>query len=732
MANKNPDFTQIGLGDHPACSYEEWKKNLEAAAGDKYDALYDTTLERIPVKPLYTHEEYDTCHHLDFVAGIPPFLRGPYATMYVFRPWTVRQYAGFSTAEESNAFYRRNLAAGQKGLSIAFDLPTHRGYDSDNPRVIGDVGKAGVAVDSMLDMNILFAGIPLDQMSVSMTMNGAVLPILAFFICAGEEQGVDKKILAGTIQNDILKEFMVRNTYIYPPAMSMRIIGDIFEYTTNYMPKFNSISISGYHIQECGATCDLELGYTLADGMEYIRTGEAAGLAVDAFAKRLSFFWDMGKNYFMEVAKMRAARVLWAKILKSFGAENPKSMALRTHCQTSGWSLTEQDPFNNIARTCMEAMSAALGHTQSLHTNALDEAIALPTDFSARLARNTQLYIQDETRVCKIIDPWGGSYYMEYLTNEIIRRAWAHIQEVESLGGMAKAIATGLPKMRIEECAARRQADIDSGKETIVGLNKYRLAKEDPLNVLSIDNTAVRNAQIKRLEKLRSERDNDKVKSDLEAITKAAESRENGNLLELAVQAAHDRASLGEISDAVEKVSGRFNATIHTVSGVYSSEFDDSKELNQAKALADEFEHIEGRRPRIFLAKMGQDGHDRGQKVLATSFADMGWDVDVGPLFQTPEETAQDAVDNDVHMVGFSSLAAGHKTLLPALVEELKKHGRSDILVCIGGVIPPQDYDFLYEHGAAAIFGPGTNIPKCCIKLLQMLVDRAKAEAREG
>lgn len=732
MANKNPDFTQIGLGDHPACSYEEWKKNLEAAAGDKYDALYDTTLERIPVKPLYTHEEYDTCHHLDFVAGIPPFLRGPYATMYVFRPWTVRQYAGFSTAEESNAFYRRNLAAGQKGLSIAFDLPTHRGYDSDNPRVIGDVGKAGVAVDSMLDMNILFAGIPLDQMSVSMTMNGAVLPILSFFICAGEEQGVDKKILAGTIQNDILKEFMVRNTYIYPPAMSMRIIGDIFECTTNYMPKFNSISISGYHIQECGATCDLELGYTLADGMEYIRTGEAAGLAVDAFAKRLSFFWDMGKNYFMEVAKMRAARVLWAKILKGFGAENPKSMALRTHCQTSGWSLTEQDPFNNIARTCMEAMSAALGHTQSLHTNALDEAIALPTDFSARLARNTQLYIQDETRVCKIIDPWGGSYYMEYLTNEIIRRAWAHIQEVESLGGMAKAIATGLPKMRIEECAARRQADIDSGKETIVGLNKYRLAKEDPLNVLSIDNTAVRNAQIKRLEKLRSERDNDKVKSDLEAITKAAESRENGNLLELAVQAAHDRASLGEISDAVEKVSGRFNATIHTVSGVYSSEFDDSKELNQAKALADEFEHIEGRRPRIFLAKMGQDGHDRGQKVLATSFADMGWDVDVGPLFQTPEETAQDAVDNDVHMVGFSSLAAGHKTLLPALVEELKKHGRSDILVCIGGVIPPQDYDFLYEHGAAAIFGPGTNIPKCCIKLLQMLVDRAKAEAREG
>ena len=535
--------------------------------------------------------------------------------------------------------------------------------------------------------------------------------------------------MAGTIQNDILKEFMVRNTYIYPPDMSMRIIGDIFEYTTNYMPKFNSISISGYHIQECGATCDLELGYTLADGIEYIRTGEKAGLPVDAFAKRLSFFWDMGKNYFMEVAKMRAARVLWAKILKSFGAKNPKSMALRTHSQTSGWSLTEQDPFNNISRTCMEAMSAALGHTQSLHTNALDEAIALPTDFSARLARNTQLYIQDETKVCKIIDPWGGSYYLEYLTNEIIRRAWAHIQEVESLGGMAKAIATGLPKMRIEECAARRQADIDSGKETIVGLNKYRLAKEDPLNVLSIDNTAVRNAQIKRLEKLRAERNSDAVRRDLDAITAAAESRDNGNLLEAAVQAARDRASLGEISDAVEKVSGRYNAVIHTVSGVYSSEFSGNDDMEKANALSREFEKLEGRRPRIFLAKMGQDGHDRGQKVLATSFADMGWDVDVGPLFQTPEETAQDAVDNDVHMVGFSSLAAGHKTLLPALVEELGKRGREDILVTIGGVIPAQDYDYLYEHGAAAIFGPGTNIPKCCIKLLTMLVERAKKEA---
>lgn len=583
--------------------------------------------KKIPVAPFYTKDVYDDCNHLDFMSGIPPFLRGPYSTMYVFRPWTVRQYAGFSTAEESNAFYKRNLAAGQKGLSIAFDLPTHRGYDADNPRVIGDVGKAGVSVCSMLDMNILFDGIPLDQMSVSMTMNGAVLPILAFFISAGIEQGVDKKILAGTIQNDILKEFMVRNTYIYPPAMSMRIIGDIFEYTTKYMPKFNSISISGYHIQECGATCDLEIGYTLADGMEYIRCGEKAGLPVDAFAKRLSFFWDQGKNYFMEVAKMRAARVLWAKILKGFGAQNPKSMALRTHSQTSGWSLTEQDPFNNIGRTCMEAMSAALGHTQSLHTNALDEAIALPTDFSARLARNTQLYIQDETKVCKIIDPWGGSYYVEYLTNEIIKRAWAHIQEVEALGGMSKAISTGLPKMRIEECAARRQADIDSGRETIVGLNKYRLAKEDPLNVLSIDNTAVRNAQIKRLEKLRSIRDPEAVRRDLEAITKCAESRDNGNLLEAAVQAAHDRASLGEISDAVEKVSGRFNAVIHTISGVYSNEFDDTSELDEAKKLANEFEALEGRRPRIFLAKMGQDGHDRGQKVLATSFADMGWDA---------------------------------------------------------------------------------------------------------
>lgn len=716
-------------------AFENIKAGLE-----KYHAEVEAKLAKFPERAnlvpnrLYTPvdlgENFDYMTKLGF-PGEYPYTRGVQPTMYRGRFWTMRMYAGFSTAEESNKRYRYLLANGGSGLSCAFDLPTQIGYDSTDPMAEGEVGKVGVAIDSLADMEILFDQISLDKVSTSMTINAPASVLLAMYIAVAEKQGVSADKLRGTIQNDILKEFMVRNTYIYPPAMSMRIIGDIFEYTTKYMPKFNSISISGYHIQECGATCDLELGYTLADGMEYIRTGEAAGLPVDAFAKRLSFFWDMGKNYFMEVAKMRAARVLWAKILKSFGAKNPKSMALRTHSQTSGWSLTEQDPFNNISRTCMEAMSAALGHTQSLHTNALDEAIALPTDFSARLARNTQLYIQDETKVCKIIDPWGGSYYVEYLTNEIIRRAWAHIQEVEALGGMAKAIATGLPKMRIEECAARRQANIDSGKETIVGLNKYRLAKEDPLNVLSIDNTAVRNAQIKRLEKLRAERDNDAVARDLEAITRAAETRDNGNLLEMAVQAARDRASLGEISDAVEKVSGRFNAVIHTVSGVYSSEFSGNDDMEKATKLADEFEKLEGRRPRIFLAKMGQDGHDRGQKVLATSFADMGWTVDVGPLFQTPEESAQDAVDNDVDMVGFSSLAAGHKTLLPAIVEELKKRGREDIMVCIGGVIPAQDYDYLYEHGAAGIFGPGTNIPKCCIQLLQMLVDRAKAEHAE-
>ncbi len=727
MANyKNPDFTQINLSDAPPVDESTWKAEFEKAAAANYNELSYKTMEHVPVKPLYSHDEYQHMNHLDFVSGIPPFLRGPYSTMYVFRPWTVRQYAGFSTAEESNAFYRRNLAAGQKGLSIAFDLPTHRGYDADNPRVFGDVGKAGVSVCSMLDMNILFSGIPLDQMSVSMTMNGAVLPILAFFIQSGVEQGVDKAILNGTIQNDILKEFMVRNTYIYPPPMSMRIIADIFEYTTKYMPKFNSISISGYHMQEAGAPADIELGYTLADGLEYIRTGINAGLKVDAFAKRLSFFWAIGKNYFMEVAKMRAARVLWAKIVKQMGGTQAKSMALRTHCQTSGWSLTAQDPFNNIARTAMEAMAAALGHTQSLHTNALDEAIALPTDFSARIARNTQLYIQDETSVCKIIDPWGGSYYVEALTNEIIRRAWAHIQEIEQMGGMAKAIPTGLPKMRIEEAAARRQARIDSNNETIVGLNKFRLDKEDPLEILAVDNTAVRNAQVERLNKLRAERNEDDVRAALEAITKAAESRENGNLLELTVEAARVRASLGEISDAVEKVSGRYQATIHTISGVYSGEFKDQTALDKARKLADEFEKLTGRRPRIFVAKMGQDGHDRGQKVIASSFADMGWDVDVGPLFQTPAETAQDAVDNDVHMIGFSSLAAGHNTLLPELVQELKKLGRDDIMVAIGGVIPVQDYDHLYKSGAVAIFAPGTNIPEAGVKLLNLLLDEAK------
>ena len=717
----NPDFTKLNLEEHPHCSYDEWKAELEKTTGKNYDALYENTMERIPVGPLYGKDVYDQCNHLDYMSGIPPFLRGPYSTMYVFRPWTVRQYAGFSTAEESNAFYRRNLAAGQKGLSIAFDLPTHRGYDADNPRVIGDVGKAGVSVCSMLDMNILFAGIPLDQMSVSMTMNGAVLPILAFFISAGIEQGVDKKILAGTIQNDILKEFMVRNTYIYPPAMSMRIIGDIFEYTTNYMPKFNSISISGYHIQECGATCDLEIGYTLADGMEYIRCGEKAGLPVDAFAKRLSFFWDQGKNYFMEIAKMRAARVLWAKILKQFGAKNPKSMALRTHSQTSGWSLTEQDPFNNIARTCMEAMSAALGHTQSLHTNALDEAIALPTDFSARLARNTQLYIQDETKACKIIDPWGGSYYVEYLTNEIIRRAWAHIQEVEALGGMAKAISTGLPKMRIEEAAARTQARIDSGVQTIVGVNKYRLAKEAPIDILEIDNTAVREEQVARLQDLRGKRDEVAVQKALADITECVKTKQ-GNLLDLAVKAAGLRASLGEISDACEAVVGRYKAIIRTISGVYSSETKEDGDFRKACELAETFAKKQGRQPRIMIAKMGQDGHDRGAKVVATGYADCGFDVDMGPLFQTPEEAARDAVENDVHVLGVSSLAAGHKTLVPQVIEELKKLGRPDILVIAGGVIPAQDYDFLYKAGVAAIYGPGTSVAKAACQILEILL----------
>ncbi len=719
-----PDFTKMAFeGQAKQESLAEWKDRLEAQTGRSFKEFYQRTMEQINLKPLYTKDDLAGMNHLHYVAGIPPFLRGPYPTMYVTRPWTVRQYAGFSTAEESNAFYRRNLAAGQKGLSIAFDLATHRGYDSDHPRVVGDVGKAGVAVDSILDMEILFSGIPLDKMSVSMTMNGAVLPVLAFYIVAAEEQGVKQEVLAGTIQNDILKEFMVRNTYIYPPAASMRIIGDIFAYTSQFMPKFNSISISGYHMQEAGATADIELGYTLADGLEYIRTGVNSGLSVDAFAPRLSFFWAMGKNYFMEVAKMRAGRLLWAKIIKQFNPQKTKSMALRTHSQTSGWSLTEQDPYNNIVRTCIEAMAAALGHTQSLHTNALDEAIALPTDFSARIARNTQLYLQDETKICKVVDPWGGSYYVEALTQELVKSAWAHIQEVEKLGGMAKAIDTGLPKMRIEEAAARRQAHIDSRDEMIVGVNQYRLDKEDPLDILDVDNVAVRQAQIRRLEKLRSNRDNDKVQSCLEAITKSVETGE-GNLLDLAVKAARARASLGEISDAVEKVSGRHKAVIRSISGVYSSEFADEDEIKRVRKMTDEFEEKEGRRPRIMIAKMGQDGHDRGAKVIATAFADLGFDVDIGPLFQTPEETAQDAVDNDVHVVGMSSLAAGHKTLLPQLVEELKKHGREDIMVVIGGVIPAQDYEFLREHGAAAIFGPGTIIPIAAGKVLEELKKR--------
>ncbi len=716
-----PDFTKISCRkDFESSDISAWQKEVERNSGKLLDELEFKTMEQINLKPLYTKADLEGIDHLPYVAGIAPFLRGPYANMYVLRPWTVRQYAGFSTAEESNAFYRRNLAAGQKGLSIAFDLATHRGYDSDHPRVVGDVGKAGVAVDSILDMEILFSGIPLDKMSVSMTMNGAVLPILAFYIVAAEEQGVKQELLTGTIQNDILKEFMVRNTYIYPPEPSMRIIADIFSYTSQFMPKFNSISISGYHMQEAGATADIELGYTLADGLEYIKTGIKAGMDVDAFAPRLSFFWAIGKNYFMEVAKMRAGRLLWAKIIKQFNPKNPKSMALRTHSQTSGWSLTEQDPFNNVGRTCMEAMGAALGHTQSLHTNALDEAIALPTDFSARIARNTQLYIQDETMVCKVLDPWGGSYYVEALTNELVKRAWGHIQEVEKLGGMSKAIDTGLPKMRIEEAAARRQAHIDSGKETIVGVNRYRLEKEDPLDILSVDNTAVRLSQIQRLEKLRSNRDNDRVRRSLEAITKSMETGE-GNVLALAIEATRARASLGEISDAIEHVAGRHKAIIRSISGVYSSEFAEEETINKVRGMADEFEKTEGRRPRIMIAKMGQDGHDRGAKVISTAFADMGFDVDIGPLFQTAEETAQQAVDNDVHVVGMSSLAAGHKTLLPQLIEELKKLGREDIMVVIGGVIPAQDYEFLRENGAAAIFGPGTIIPVAAEKILKEL-----------
>ena len=676
------------------------------------------TNEQIPVRPLYTRDDLACAEHLSYTAGIPPYLRGPYPTMFVVRPWTVRQYAGFSTAEESNAFYRRNLAAGQKGLSIAFDLATHRGYDSDHERVVGDVGKAGVAVDSILDMRILFDSIPLDQMSVSMTMNGAVLPVMAFYIVAAEEQGVKQAQLNGTIQNDILKEYMVRNTYIYPPDPSMRIIADILKFTSQNMPKFNSISISGYHMEEAGATSDIELGYTLADGLEYVRTGVNAGMDVDTFAPRLSFFWAQGMNYFMEVAKMRAGRLLWAKIIQQFKPKNAKSLALRTHSQTSGWSLTEQDPYNNVARTCIEALAAALGHTQSLHTNSLDEAIALPTDFSARIARNTQLYLQDETGICKVVDPWGGSYYVEALTHAITHKAWGHIQEIESLGGMARAIETGLPKMRIEEAAARRQARIDSRREVIVGVNKYRPDREDPIDILEVDNSAVREAQLKRLQKLRTERDETRAQACLSAITHAAETKE-GNLLALAVEATRSRCSLGEISFAMEKVFGRHKAVIRSISGVYSTEFGKESDVGTAQRMADEFAAREGRRPRIMVAKMGQDGHDRGAKVVATAFADLGFDVDVGQLFQTPQEAAAQAVENDVHAIGMSSLAAGHKTLLPALVEELKRLGREDIVIIVGGVIPAQDYEYLREHGADLIFGPGTVIPVAAQKVLE-------------
>jgi len=713
---KSPDFTKI------AYSKNMTKPEVSLRQNSAQEYRWKT-LEQVDVKPFYTEEDIAGLSHLGYLSGIPPFFRGPYPTMYLTRPWTVRQYAGFSTAEESNAFYRRNLAAGQKGLSVAFDLATHRGYDSDHPRVVGDVGKAGVAVDSVLDMKILFDRIPLDKMSVSMTMNGAVLPIMAFYIVAAEEQGVPLARLSGTIQNDILKEYMVRNTYIYPPDASLRIVADIFSYTSKHMPKFNSISISGYHMHEAGATADLELGYTLADGLEYVRTGLKAGLDIDTFAPRLSFFWAIGMNYFMEVAKMRAARLLWAKLIKPFQPKNDKSMSLRTHCQTSGWSLTAQDPFNNIARTCIEAMAAAMGHTQSLHTNALDEAIALPTDFSARIARNTQLYLQDETGICQVVDPWGGSYYVESLTHHLIQRAWSHIGEIEALGGMAKAIETGLPKMRIEEAAVRRQAHIDSGKEKIIGVNAYRLEQEDPIDILEIDNTAVRERQIRRLAELKANRVDSRVQAALEAITKCAETG-NGNLLALAVEAARARASLGEISAAYEKVVGRHQAVIRSVSGVYRSEFAEQEEVQRVRQMTDEFEQVEGRRPRILIAKMGQDGHDRGAKVIATAFADLGFDVDIGPLFQTPEETAKQAVENDVHVIGMSSLAAGHKTLLPQLVEELRKLGREDILIVIGGVIPPQDYEFLTAAGAAAIFGPGTVIPVAAQKVLQEIVKR--------
>ncbi len=711
-----PDFTKVDIRstEENKHSFAEWEKENHIEKNWK-------TPEQIDVKPAYGKKDLEGMEHLNYAAGIAPFLRGPYSTMYVMRPWTIRQYAGFSTAEESNAFYRRNIAAGQKGLSCAFDLATHRGYDSDHERVVGDVGKAGVAIDSILDMKILFDQIDLGKMSVSMTMNGAVLPILAFYIIAAEEQGVPQEQLQGTIQNDILKEFMVRNTYIYPPLPSMKIIADIFEYTSKHMPKFNSISISGYHMQEAGATADIELAYTLADGLEYLRAGVKAGMSVDDFAPRLSFFWGVGMNHFMEIAKMRAARMLWAKIVNQFNPKNPKSLALRTHSQTSGWSLTEQDPFNNVARTCIEAMGAALGHTQSLHTNALDEAIALPTDFSARIARNTQIYLQEETNICRVVDPWAGSYYVETLTHELAHRAWAHIQEVEKLGGMAKAIESGVPKMRIEEASARKQSRIDSNVDTIVGINKYRLDHEDPIETLEVDNTAVRKAQIERLAKLRAERDSAAVEAALNALTRCAETGE-GNLLDLSIDAARKRASLGEISYALEKVFGRYKAKINLISNVYSSQTKDSASFKKAQELTDKFAKLEGRRPRIMIAKMGQDGHDRGAKVVATGYADLGFDVDMGPLFQTPAEAAKQAVENDVHILGASSLAAGHKTLLPQVIEELKKLGRDDIMVVAGGVIPPQDYDFLFKAGVAAIFGPGTVISESAIKMMELLL----------
>lgn len=717
-----PDFTKISLDTkkNETGSFSQWEKQNQVEKSW-------LTAEQIPVKQVYAAEDLLGMEHLNYAAGLAPYLRGPYSTMYVMKPWTIRQYAGFSTAEESNAFYRRNLAAGQKGLSVAFDLATHRGYDSDHERVIGDVGKAGVAIDSILDMKVLFDQIPLDKMSVSMTMNGAVLPIMAFYIVAAEEQGVSLEKLSGTIQNDILKEFMVRNTYIYPPLPSMRIIADIFKFTSKNMPRFNSISISGYHMQEAGATCDIELAYTLADGLEYLRTGVNSGMDIDTFAPRLSFFWAIGMNHFMEIAKMRAARMLWAKLVKQFNPKDPKSLALRTHSQTSGWSLTEQDPFNNVTRTCIEAMGAVLGHTQSLHTNALDEAIALPTDFSARIARNTQLYIQEETNVTRAIDPWAGSYYVEALTHEIAHRAWEHIQEIERLGGMAKAIETGVPKMRIEEASARKQAKIDSGKDIIVGINRYRLEKEDPIEILDVDNTAVREAQIRRLAKLRAERNSDEVQQALEAITRACETGE-GNLLELAVDAARKRASLGEISLACEKVFGRYQAVIRSISGVYSMEIENNDSFMKARALADEFARLEGRRPRIMIAKMGQDGHDRGAKVVATAYADMGFDVDMGPLFQTPKEAARQAVENDVHILGMSSLAAGHKTLAPQVIQELKALGRDDIMVIVGGVIPSQDYQYLYDAGVIGVFGPGTVIADAGIRMLNILIESRKGE----